>query len=281
MADVILDGAPMVGADLEDGIASVRGMVAIARSVETGRPVALADAEGAGLMQLGIFAKTFDTTGALPTLQAVAGAGYATAQFNLACLGLPSMPDAIPPGVAAEIAAAAAATGVSIAAVSGTYNMIHPDPAVRAAGLRRLEVLAAACRPMGTRLVTLCTGTRDPDDQWRWHPDNARPQAWRDLRAEMDKAVAIAERFDLALGDRARARQRRRRRRGGPAAPRRDRRARGSASCSTPPTSSSRRTPPSAAAWWKRPPAPSATRSPWPTPRTAPPTAASPPPARA
>ena len=46
MADVILDGAPMVGADLEDGIASVRGMVAIARSVETGRPVALADAEG-------------------------------------------------------------------------------------------------------------------------------------------------------------------------------------------------------------------------------------------
>ena len=46
MAAVILDGAPMAGADLEDGIASVRAMVAIARSAATGREVALADAEG-------------------------------------------------------------------------------------------------------------------------------------------------------------------------------------------------------------------------------------------
>ena len=47
LADVVLNGAPMVGADVEDGIASVRGMVAIARSVASGRGVRLADAEGA------------------------------------------------------------------------------------------------------------------------------------------------------------------------------------------------------------------------------------------
>jgi predicted dehydrogenase len=47
LADVVLNNAPMVGADLEDGIASVRGMVAIARSVATGRAVPLADAAGA------------------------------------------------------------------------------------------------------------------------------------------------------------------------------------------------------------------------------------------
>lgn len=46
-ADVILKGAPMVGADIDDGIASVRGMVAIAQSVATGRPVRLADVTGA------------------------------------------------------------------------------------------------------------------------------------------------------------------------------------------------------------------------------------------
>ncbi len=34
-ASVILDGAPMTGADAADGVASVRTMVAIARSVET------------------------------------------------------------------------------------------------------------------------------------------------------------------------------------------------------------------------------------------------------
>jgi predicted dehydrogenase len=45
-ADVILNGAPQIGATIDDGIASVRGMVAIARSVETGRRIALADVLG-------------------------------------------------------------------------------------------------------------------------------------------------------------------------------------------------------------------------------------------
>ena len=45
-ADVILNGAPMTGASVEDGVASVRAMVAIARSVECGKDVALADVSG-------------------------------------------------------------------------------------------------------------------------------------------------------------------------------------------------------------------------------------------
>ena len=48
-ADTILNGVPMIGADIEDGIASVRGMIAIARSVETGRTVRLADVSGYGV----------------------------------------------------------------------------------------------------------------------------------------------------------------------------------------------------------------------------------------
>lgn len=45
-ARVILDGAPMEGANVDDGIASVQAMVAIARSVESGKRVALADVSG-------------------------------------------------------------------------------------------------------------------------------------------------------------------------------------------------------------------------------------------
>jgi len=45
-ANVILRGAAMEGATVEDGLASVRGMVAIARSVESGKRVALADVGG-------------------------------------------------------------------------------------------------------------------------------------------------------------------------------------------------------------------------------------------
>ncbi len=46
-AETALTGRKTGGADLEDGIASVRAMVAIAQSVRDGRPVRLADATGA------------------------------------------------------------------------------------------------------------------------------------------------------------------------------------------------------------------------------------------
>jgi predicted dehydrogenase len=45
-ADVILHGKKMEGADVHDGIASVRAMVAIARSAESSKEVALADVSG-------------------------------------------------------------------------------------------------------------------------------------------------------------------------------------------------------------------------------------------
>ncbi len=152
------------------------------------------------MSRIGIFAKTFAGSDPTAVLAQVANAGFGSAHFNMACCGLAAMPDVIPAGTAQAVASAAAASGVSLVGLSGTWNMIHPDPAVRAAGMRRLEVLAQACAPLGTRLITLCTGTRDADDQWRAHPDNASPEAWRDILASMEQAVAIAERYDVDLG---------------------------------------------------------------------------------
>jgi predicted dehydrogenase len=46
-ADAILNGKPVAGADVDDGVASVRAMVAIQRSAESGKPVRLSEASGA------------------------------------------------------------------------------------------------------------------------------------------------------------------------------------------------------------------------------------------
>jgi sugar phosphate isomerase/epimerase len=151
-------------------------------------------------MRLGIFAKTFAGTDPLTVLQSARVAGYTTVQYNMACSGLPAMPDALTDAQTAAVADASAATGLMITAVSGTYNMIHPDPTVRATGLRRLGVLIDHAAAMGTGMVTLCTGTRDAQDQWRHHPDNASPEAWRDLLDEMAKACALAEPKGIKLG---------------------------------------------------------------------------------
>ncbi|GLS88166.1 epimerase [Cypionkella aquatica] len=151
-------------------------------------------------MRLGIFAKTFAGSDPATVLAASKAAGFACVQYNMACSGLAAMPDSLSAGDVAAVTAASAATGVAIAAVSGTYNMIHPDPKVRAKGLARLEILLTHARAMGTGMVTLCTGTRDAEDQWRHHPDNASPEAWRDLLDEMAKACALAEAHGIKLG---------------------------------------------------------------------------------
>ncbi|RUX78005.1 MULTISPECIES: sugar phosphate isomerase/epimerase [unclassified Mesorhizobium] len=151
-------------------------------------------------MRLGIFAKTFAGTEPAAVLTAVKQAGYETTQFNLACAGLPSMPDVVPADAIASVRAAVRSSGVSLAALSGTYNMAHPDKAVRDDGLRRLAVVIETAAALGIPLVTLCTGSRNAADQWAYHPDNSTPAAWSDMAAEMEKALALAEDAGVDLG---------------------------------------------------------------------------------
>jgi sugar phosphate isomerase/epimerase len=148
---------------------------------------------------IGIFAKTFPRPTPGENLDAVRAHGLGVVQYNLACAGLPSLPERVEPRLARQIGAAAAARRITIAAVSGTFNMIDPVRERRDVGLRRLGQLAAACDLLGTKIITLCTGTRDPDDMWRGHPANARPDAWADLLAAMEQALVIAEEHDVWL----------------------------------------------------------------------------------
>ncbi len=153
-----------------------------------------------GGMQIGIFAKTFSRPTLEETLDAVVAHGLYYVQFNMTCVGLPSMPDQIDDALADRICQAMQARQITMAAVSGTFNMIHPDVEKRRDGMKRLRVLASQAKHMGTQIITLCTGTRDPDDMWRWHPDNRTPEAWRDLAASMQEALRIADEYDVILG---------------------------------------------------------------------------------
>jgi sugar phosphate isomerase/epimerase len=157
------------------------------------------DGNGGGVMRAGIFARAF----VRPTLEGVFDAvqehGLSCVQFNMTCAGLPTLPDAIAPSLATRIREAALCRGIEIAAVSGTYNMAHPDPEVRRQGLRGLRALASACHDMGTSVITLCTGTRDRSNMWRWHPQNASAGAWSDLLSSMEAALRIAEESQVTL----------------------------------------------------------------------------------
>jgi sugar phosphate isomerase/epimerase len=87
-----------------------------------------------------------------------------------------------------------------MAAVSGTFNMIHPDPAKRQDGLRRLAVMAQVCRLLNTTTITLCMGSRDAENMWRSHPLNRSPEAWRDLIESLSAALEMTEATGVTFG---------------------------------------------------------------------------------
>src|SRR5215218_4950490 len=150
-------------------------------------------------MRIGIFARTFARSSPEGVFEALVGYGLGETQFNMSVAGLSSLPDEIAPALADRVRVAAAGRQIALAAVSGTFNMIHPDEEVRRDGLRRLGVLAGACDRLGTSTVTLCTGTRDQQDMWRRHQDNARPEAWRDLLATMQEGLETAEEHGVTM----------------------------------------------------------------------------------
>ena len=151
-------------------------------------------------MELGIFAKTFPRRTFAEALDAVASYGLRCIQFNFSSVGLPTLPEVVDSNLIAQIRRDCEARSIEIAGVSGTFNMIDPDERSRRERLKRLPVLAQAMRSLGCNLITLCTGTRDPEDMWRVHPENCSARAWRDLLASMELAIAVAEQHDILLG---------------------------------------------------------------------------------
>jgi sugar phosphate isomerase/epimerase len=144
-------------------------------------------------MDFGIFAKTFVRRSLAQVLDAVVARGLRHIQFNLSSAGLPTLPAELPDIQCTAIREELQKHGLDMTAISGTFNIIHPDPHARAQGLERLRVLAGASKALGTDLITLSTGTRNPEDLWRGHPQNGSPEAWGEMLASMEQIAQVGE----------------------------------------------------------------------------------------
>ena len=151
-------------------------------------------------MEIGIFARTFEAPSLAGVLDKVAAHGIRHIQLNTSCMGLSDMPDGLDSAACAQARRQIDARNIEVASLSATYNMIHPDPAARAQGMSRLGVLASRAAELGTDLLTLCTGTRNPTNMWQHHPQNDAPEAWSDLLEAMGQALHFAEEHNVRLG---------------------------------------------------------------------------------
>ena len=124
---------------------------------------------------------------------AVRGHGLTAVQLSLDAADPALLPERLTEAEARRIAAAFRAAGVRVAAVSGTFNVLDPERARLRANMTRFAHLCEACGWLETRVVTACSGTRDPDSMWRPHPANQQPDAWAELVERTGRLVAAAE----------------------------------------------------------------------------------------
>lgn len=146
-----------------------------------------------------IFSRTYPVRNPEEVLKAIRADGFTGAQMNLSSFGMDSLPEVLDDDALAAGRAAEERLGVTLAALSGTYNMAHPDPEARLAMRPRFARVLEAARAIGAPVVTLCTGSRDAANMWAEHPENASPEAWADLRDELAWALAEAASLDLVL----------------------------------------------------------------------------------
>jgi len=150
-------------------------------------------------MYTAIFSRTYSMKGPAMVFDAVAADGYQGVQANLSTAGLASLPEFLPTGLAGRFGEEARSRGIRIAALSGTYNMAHPDEKIRKASRVGFRNVIQAATEMGTSIVSLCTGSRNEQDMWKFHPDNYSAAAWRDLRSELDFALSAAHESGIRL----------------------------------------------------------------------------------
>jgi sugar phosphate isomerase/epimerase len=150
--------------------------------------------------RLGIFARTFPRATAEEVAAAVARAGYALGHWNFAAVGRSTLAGDVGRAEVAAVRRAFDRAGVVIPSVSATFNVIHPDPERRAAQTAQAARLIGLVPDLGAEVVTLCSGTRDPDDMWRAHPQNLASDAWTDLRRTLDALLEAAGEAGVRLG---------------------------------------------------------------------------------
>jgi sugar phosphate isomerase/epimerase len=150
--------------------------------------------------RLGIFARTFSRETPEAVAAQVQQAGFSLAHWNFAAIGRPTLAEGVEDEAFVRVRASFDAAGVAIPSVSVTYNVVHPDKELRERQTAAAVELIGRIPSLGASVATLCSGTRDPKNMWRNHPDNARPDAWSDLRATLDFLLDAASMAGIRLG---------------------------------------------------------------------------------
>lgn len=151
-------------------------------------------------MEIGIFSRTFETSDLEETYKKMIKHDINHTQFNLSNAGMPTLPEYLDEKKVEKIKAITNAYKIKLDALSGTFNMIDPDENARKKGCVQFEIQCKVARLLGIPIVSLCTGSKNPDSKWRWHDDNLKQSSYDDLMRSTENIIKYAEDNNVILG---------------------------------------------------------------------------------
>ena len=131
--------------------------------------------------------------------EAVQFAFSSIAESAFSPTGQIEIPTIIPDAAIRAVNENAQKYGIPVKVINGTFNMAHPDRTVREEGIRRFDILCRAAKQLGADYISLCSGTRNPDNLWAPHPDNDTDAAWADMLDTVSRCTRTAEQYGIIL----------------------------------------------------------------------------------
>lgn len=149
-------------------------------------------------MKIGICSTDFSSGSVDEVFARIHSFGFHTTQFCFGSIaGQEDILSAYDEALLARIQESARKYEVEICAINATFNMIDPNEARLRENIRRMDTMCRACRYLDCRILTLCTGTRNPENMWVHHPDNQNPESWQRMLEAMRQVVSLAEAYGI------------------------------------------------------------------------------------
>ncbi len=150
-------------------------------------------------MQVGIMSGMFKRPTLGEALDAILDHDIRYLQFNLSSLNLKGPLSEKLEAASTMVSPQIEKRAMTIAAMAGQANMVDPVPEKRREGIERIKLFIAACADIGTSVLATCTGSRNPENMWRTHPDNDTDETWEVLCDTLAELLPHAEAHGVTL----------------------------------------------------------------------------------
>jgi sugar phosphate isomerase/epimerase len=133
------------------------------------------------MIQVGIFSGYFPYT-LEETAQRIRNLGFNTVQLDVSFKDMDLATDQINSQKCKKIRDTFRSHNLPISCISGYTNLVHPDPAKRAANIAHLKQLIKYAHELGSPYVISESGTFDTQSDWVYHPKNKTEEGYADCR---------------------------------------------------------------------------------------------------